>query len=136
MLIPTHSIIAEGKGGIIAVAQNIQDLHYGTWLLGIDSFAIVNPGPIDSVIKVTSSLVHKNIGCFFGEVESLEPLQLFSFYNTSPTRKTSKVNTNFDKLFSINNIGHSITFHFDSVAGDNLSPESTLILHFSLYKTK
>jgi hypothetical protein len=137
MLIPTHSILCEGVGDKIVVAQTVQDLSYGTWLLGLDSLTLINVGKIDVVVKISSSLVHKNIGCFSGPQDSLEPLQLVQFVNTSATtRKTLKTNMNFDKLYQINNVGHNITFTLDAITQENIPADTKVFLLFSLYKSK
>jgi hypothetical protein len=137
MLIPTHSILVEGKGDKLVVEQNIQDLHYGNWLLGLDSITIVNVGKIDTIVKLSSSLVHKNINCFMGKQDSLEPLTLIQFYNSSTSvKKTIKNNLYFEKLFPINNIGHTITFHLDALTQDKVPADAEIFLLFSLYKSK
>jgi hypothetical protein len=137
MLIPTHSVLCEGVGEKIVVAQTVQDLSYGTWLLGLDSLTLINVGKIDLVVKISSSLVHKNIGCFHGAQDSLEPLQLVQFVNSSATvRKTLKTNMNFDKLYHINNVGHNITFTLESITPEKIPADAKVYLLFSLYKSK
>jgi hypothetical protein len=136
MLIPTHSVLAQGKGGIIVVEQNLQELHYGTWLLGIDSITLINSGALDTAVKITSSLVHKCNGGSFGETDALETLTVLGI-NTTATRKVLKVtNTTFEKVFAVNNVGHNIKFVLTCLTGEAIPPETKIFLHFSLYKTK
>jgi hypothetical protein len=136
MLIPTHSILIEGKGGDIVSEQNLQDLHYGTWLLGIDSITLVNSGLLDTAIRVTSSLVHKSIAGFFGDGDALETLTVLALYNTR-SRKTLHIsNPSFEKVFAVNNVGHNIKFNLTCLTGDTFPPETKVFIHFSLYKTK
>jgi hypothetical protein len=136
MLIPTHTFLAKGQGNKIVVEQNLQDLSYGTWLLGLDSLSVVNVGKIDSLVKLSSTLVQKNIGCFLGQQDSLEVLEVFYILNSSSTlKKTIKLSANYQKLFHINNIGHNITFIFDPLSGE-IPTDCQTILYFSLYKTK
>jgi hypothetical protein len=136
MLIPTHSILAEGKGENIVVERNLQDLHYGTWLLGVDSITLINTGPLDTAVRITSSLVHKSIGGFFGEADALETLTVLGV-TTTGVKKTLKINNpGFEKLFAINNISHNIKFTLNSLTGETIPQETKVFIHFSLYKTK
>ena len=137
MLRPVHNLIASGTNGEIIAPQSVSNLNTKNWCIGINSISVLHCPVVDVCMALTTSLVQKNIAHYFGIApsETYEPLHIVKMFNSTQGRHI-KINAESNKLFTINNIGHQVTFKLHNLVEEDHCPTLDLIIHFSLYFLK
>jgi hypothetical protein len=139
MFSPTHNITAHGVGGTFKLLQNLPELNYGDWLLGLNSITFYDLAqPLDLAFELTCSLVYKKFNCFSGNVKNWESLAIIKL-QTDKGKKTWNWYLNSHKyIFKVNNAPTEIIFKFDVISTNVPLPDFPAdlagVVHFSLYK--